>query len=155
MTVAERFASAPSARPRIARGFTLLEVIVALVILSTSGLMLFGWINQNLATAVRLREAQARAQLQLEGVSWLATVNPSAEPEGVREMAGLRLTWRAELIEPERAEFDFGGSLMPRWMVGLYRLRATIACSDGTLRAEWEQTSAGWRPLRGGIAQKP
>jgi len=129
------------------RGFTLLEVIIALVILSTSGLVLFAWINQNLATASRLRESQARSQLQVEGVSWLSTVNPAAEPEGEREMGGLRLTWRATLVEPMRTEFTYGGSLYPRWMVGLYRVNASIARVDGRVQADWEQVIAGWQPV--------
>lgn len=129
------------------RGFTLLEVIVALVILSTSGLVLFGWINQNLATATRLRESQARSQLQIEGVSWLATINPAIEPEGEREMGGLRLSWRTTLVEPMRTEFTYGGSLLPRWMIGLYRVNASITRMDGGVRAEWEQVATGWRPV--------
>lgn len=129
------------------QGFTLLEVIVALVILSTSGLVLFGWINQNLATATRLRESQARSQLQLEGVSWLATINPAAEPEGQREMAGMRLTWRAALLEPMRPEFDFGGALVSRWMIGLYRVNASVTRIDNGLHADWQQVAAGWKPV--------
>lgn len=128
-------------------GFTLLEVIVAMVILSTAGLVLFGWINQNLATASRLRESQARSQLQIEGVSWLATINPVAEPEGEREMGGLRLTWRATLLEPMRPEFDFGGGIAPRWLIGLYRVNASITRTETGLRTDWEQVATGWRSL--------
>jgi general secretion pathway protein I len=135
----------PALVPEPERGFTLLEVIVALVILSTSGLALFGWINQSLSTATRLRDSQARSQLQLEGVSWLETINPAAEPEGEREMGGLRLTWRATLVEPMQTEFTYGGSLAPRWMIGLYRLNASITRTDGSLRSDWEQVSAGWK----------
>lgn len=129
-------------------GFTLLEVIVAMVILSTSGLVLFAWINQNLQTARRLQESQARSQMQMEGVSWLATINPALEPEGERQIGDLHLTWRATPIEPMRPEFDFSGSLQPRWLLGLYRLEATIAREPGEVRAEWVQVVAGWRPLQ-------
>jgi len=125
----------------------LLEVIVALVILSTSGLVLFGWINQNLATATRLRESQVRSQLQIEGVSWLATINPAAEPDGQREMGGLRLAWRSTLLEPMRTEYDFGGALVPRWMIGLYRVDASITRTDTGLRVDWEQVASGWKSI--------
>lgn len=128
-----------------ARGFTLIEVIVALVIMSTAGLVLFSWINQNLETASRLRDSQVRSQLQIEGVSWLSTINPVAEPEGEREMGGLRLTWRATLLEPMRPEFDSGGAIVPRWTLGLYRVNASITRLDGGMRAEWEQVATGWR----------
>ncbi|WP_457445563.1 type II secretion system protein [Roseateles sp. P5_E4] len=137
------------------RGFTLLEVIVALVILSTAGLVLFGWINQNLATATRLRESQARSQLQIEGVSWLATINPVAEPEGDREMGGLRLTWRATLLEPMRPEFDMGGVIVSRWMIGLYRVNASITRLDSGMRTDWEQVATGWRSAFAAPAANP
>jgi len=126
--------------------FTLLEVVVALVILATSGLVLFSWINQNLATATRLSDAQARAQLHSEGVAWLSTVNPASEPEGEREQSGLRLQWRSRLVEPMRTEDDYGGNLVPRWLIGLYRVEATITRIDSGLRAEWAQQIAGWKP---------
>ena len=141
----------PGARSRqcslsASSGFTLLEVVVALVILSTSGLALFSWISQNLATATRLQQSQIRSQLQLEGVSWLSTINPATEPEGERELGGMRLAWRSTLIEPMRPEFDYGGGLLPRWILGLYRLEASITRIDTGLRADWIQVAAGWRP---------
>lgn len=140
----------PSRRARGVRvqpGFTLLEVIVALVILSTSGLVLFGWISQNLATATRLRESQARSQLQLEGISWLAVINPAVEPEGERELGDLRLNWRTTLVEPMRNEYDSGGLLLPRWAIGLYRANAVVTHVKTGLHVEWEQVMAGWKPV--------
>jgi general secretion pathway protein I len=129
-----------------------MEVVVALVILATSGLMLFAWVNQNLETASRLRDAQARAQLQLEGVSWLRLVNPALQPEGALQEGELHLTWTSTLVEPARNEFDFGGSLFPRWEVGLYRIQATLKQGETGPRVSWEQLVAGWRPANAGRA---
>jgi len=72
--------------PRVAviRGFGLLEAIVAVVILGTSGLMLFSWLGQNLATASRVKDAEDRARLQLEAVAWLSNLNPAMESDGER-----------------------------------------------------------------------
>jgi prepilin-type N-terminal cleavage/methylation domain-containing protein len=134
------------------RGFTLIEVIVAMVILSTSGVVLFSWISQNLATASRLRETQARSQLQLEGVSWLETINPALELEGERELAGMKLVWRAVLVEPMRTEFDYGGGLHPRWMLGLYDVHATITRAETGLRMEWSQSLVGWQPVTAAVS---
>lgn len=128
------------------RGFTLMEVVVALMILATSGLMLFAWVNQNLETASRLRDAQARAQLQIEGVSWLGLVNPSNEPQGERHEGELHLSWTSTLVEPPRNEFSFGGGLVPRWELGLYRVRATLKRGDSGPSVQWEQLLSGWRP---------
>ena len=136
----------PYLRRPLARGFTLMEVVVALMILATSGLMLFAWINQNLETASRLRDAQARAQLQIEGVAWLGLVNPTVEPQGERHQADLHLSWTSVLVEPPRNEFDFGGGLVSRWELGLYRVQATLKKGDSGPSVQWEQVLAGWRP---------
>lgn len=140
MTVAER--GAPLA-PR-QRGFTLIEVVVALAILGTAGLMLFAWISQNLQTAVRLQQAQARAQLQIEGVRWLGLINPAQEPQGEQVQGRLQLRWSATLVEPIRTEFTYGGSMLPRWELGLYQVRARLQDgADGPV-VEWEQSVTGW-----------
>ena len=52
---------------------------------------------------------------------------------------------QATLVEPMRSEFTYGDSLMPRWMVGLYRVKASIARTDGQVKADWEQVMAGWQ----------
>lgn len=142
-------------RRPLTSGFTLLEVIVALVVLATAGLVLFGWINQNLSTASRLRESEARSQLQIEGISWLSTINPMAEPDGEREIGGLRLTWRATLLEPARPEYDFAGNLAARWAIGLYRVNASVTRIDSGMRAEWQQVATGWGLLTAGPAPAP
>lgn len=144
MTVADHRASL--ALPR-ARGFTLIEVVVALAILGTAGLMLFAWISQNLQTAVRLEQAQARAQLQIEGVRWLGLINPAREPQGEQTEGRLTLRWSSTLVEPVRHEFDYGGSMLPRWELGLYRVRARLQDgADGPV-VEWEQSVTGWAPV--------
>lgn len=139
-------------RRPVERGFTLLEVVVALLILATSGLMLFSWINQNLATASRLRDAQARAQLHTEGVGWLSLVNPAEEPDGQREQGGVRLSWRSTLVEPMRIGDDYAGGFVPRWMVGLYRVEATVTRMDSGLEARWQQLVSGWKPAIRAVA---
>lgn len=133
------------------RGFGLLEAIVALVILGTSGLMVFTWINQNLQTATRVKDAEAQAQLQLEAQSWLASLNPALAPGGEKAVGSLRLSWRSELLEPMRDEFDQWGHLAPRWQLGLYRIHVQAMRVDSGQQVEWRQIAAGWK-LKSGFA---
>ena len=128
------------------RGFTLIEVVVAMAILGTAGMMLFAWISQNLQTAVRIQQAQARAQLQIEGVRWLGLINPSVEPEGAQDQGELHLRWTSTLVEPPRGEFDFGGSMLPRWELALYRVHAKLHEGQDGPVIEWEQLVTGWAP---------
>ncbi|MEO3693298.1 type II secretion system protein [Roseateles paludis] len=135
----------------LVRGFTLLEVVVALMILATSGLALFAWLSQNMQTASRLELVQRRAQLQLEGIEWLATINPALEPEGVRIKGELKLVWTSALLEAPRPEFDHGGAMVPRWQLSLHRIAAKLEKLDSQLSVEWEQDLVGRRMLFGAL----
>lgn len=137
------------------RGFGLLEAIVALLILATSGLMLFAWINQNLNGAARIKDAETRAQLQLEAQGWVAKLNPAQQPEGELEIAGMQLAWRSELVEPMRDEFSYGGHIVPRWQLGLYRVKVSARHKGTSLQADWQQLVAGWRGKPGFVASQP
>ena len=130
-------------------GFGLLEAIVALVILGSAGLMLFGWINSNLVTASRLKDVEQRAQWRLEAQAWLTTLNPAKQAQGETAIGKLRLTWRSDLVEPMRDEFNLFGNLEPRWRLGLYRVSAQLREGDGAPVVDWQQLVAGWR-LRSG-----
>ncbi|MEH0165280.1 hypothetical protein [Roseateles microcysteis] len=128
---------------RLSRGFGLLEAIVALAILGSTGLVLIAWINQNIVTATQIKEAEARAQIQLETQAWLAVLNPALEPKGERQLGELKISWESELVEPMRDEFSFTGAFVPRWRLGLYRVKARASRSE--VNAEWQQLVAGWQ----------
>lgn len=116
-----------------------------MVILGSAGLLLFGWIQQSLESASRIRAVERRAALQLEAQEYLSRVNPAQRPSGQETLPGLRLEWSAELVEPMRNESDYAGNLQPQWRLGLYRLKAR-ASRDAEF-AEWSQLQAGWVPL--------
>lgn len=127
----------------LSRGFGLLEAIVALAILGTTGLVLMAWINQNIVTASQIKDAEARARLQLEAQAWLAVLNPALEPKGERQFGELKISWDSHLVEPMRDEYSFTGAFVPRWRIGLYRVQARA--SRAALSSEWQQLVAGWQ----------
>lgn len=118
-----------SGRGRCSRaqlGFGLLEAIVALTVLAGAGLALFAWINQNLQTASRLQERELEARLQLQSVALLGALNPAQQPIGELQQAGLLLTWRAELVEPARANAGFNPPETGPWLLGLYQVQLKV-----------------------------
>ncbi len=125
-----------------ARGFGLLESIVAMAILGSAGLVLFGWLQSSLETASRFREAEQRARLQLEAQAWASALNPMVQPEGETELGALRIRWKSEALEPVRDEFDYGGQLQPVWRVALYAVSFEV--SQGPVKASWRQQIAGF-----------
>jgi general secretion pathway protein I len=127
--------------PARSRGFGLLEAIVALTILASSGLALFAWIQQNLQTAARLKLKEQQAALILNAQALLETVNPSAAPSGEIVQGALAVRWSGSLIEPARPNAGFAAPATGDWMVGLYRLQ--VRASEGAVEAEFSMLKAG------------
>lgn len=136
-----------SSRRRL-QGFGLIEAVVALALLGSLGLVLFSWINQSVIETTRIKDAEARAQLQLDAQAWLSTLNPALEPEGKREFGEISVSWTSALVEPMRNEFDLGGALAPRWRVGLYQVKIKAGRAAGQ-SIEWTQLVAGWQEIGG------
>src|SRR3974377_946954 len=64
------------------RGFTLLEAVVALVLIGTTGMALMAWINTGLETVARVQDASARGEALRNALEQMQTVNPLLEPNG-------------------------------------------------------------------------
>ncbi len=134
---------------RLLGGFGLLEAIVAIAILGTSGLMLFGWINDNLLTASRLKDAEQRATIQLEVSGYIAKLNPALRPEGQDRIGDLQVEWKSMLLEPMRDEFNYDGYITPHWRLGLFRVSVRARKASTGVQDEWTQIVAGWRAIGG------
>jgi len=116
---------------------------VALTILAGSGMALFAWIGQNLRDLARIEQTQARAALQLAAQGLLAGVDPFQEPAGERSLGGIKVSWRASVMEPMRPSFPFAGSRSPRWQVGLYRLEVRAVDAARGLQADFNVDQVG------------
>ncbi len=132
------------------RGFGLLEAIVALVILASSGLALFAWIGQNLADVRRTEDVQARAALQLTALAMVSNINPFVQPKGERRVGAVVVRWTSELVEPPRYSLPFAGAHAPRWEVGLYRLDVVSAEDSTGTRVEFSLEQTGLNDLTAG-----
>lgn len=80
--------------PANARGFTLLEAIVAMVIMASALLALYSWLSAstlslNRARAQALALDDARSALEL-----MDTINPSREPRGEVRLDALDIRWQ-------------------------------------------------------------
>lgn len=127
-------------------GFGLLEAIVALVLISSAGLALFTWINQSLQTASRIEQREREARLKLDALALMQPVNPSLQAEGKVTQAGIELSWRGELLEPEIPNATFAGDNPGPWRVALYRVKVSAAHAAQGLQTEFELIKAGYRP---------
>lgn len=119
-------------RPLQQHGFTLLEAIVALVLLSTTGMALFSWINTTLSGLNRTLEHSQKAQYRINAVALMQQINPAADPQGEITTHTFIVQWKATAIAPLKQEIDVTG--MPgSYLIGLFDSNVTVLQGNTTL----------------------
>lgn len=129
--------------PRDGAGFGLLEAIVALALLAGTGLALFSWIQQSLHDATRLQQRDLEARLMLSAQALIETTNPMLQAQGSVEADDLRVTWRAEAIEPERRSSTFVPGVSGPFRMGLYRVHVNARDVRQGIEVHFEQWQVG------------
>lgn len=112
-----------------ARGFSLLEAIVALVVMSLGVMALFSWINTSLLAMQRAEANERRLQATELSLEYVKALNPLMQETGTVELGGWRLSWTSTALEPLRRGMDGGGE-PGIFEVGLYEV--TAVADDGT-----------------------
>lgn len=131
---------------RGARGFSLLEAIVALAILATAGLALFASMSQSVQMVSRAENARLADSAVRNAVAWMETVNPMQTPQGEQELGDVTLRWSAQLVEPERDAMT--GYLQPGlYRLGLYDVHLELL-RDGRPLTEAVVRRVGYRQVR-------
>lgn len=125
------------------RGFGLLEAIVALTLLASTGAALFVWIGQSLREASRADVAQQRAADQLLAQAVMQAVNPQVEPAGERQVGVLRIRWQSTLRAPMRLSLPSTAREAPRWRVGLFDVDVETSATEEGRSARFALVLAG------------
>lgn len=81
--------------PSKQRGFSLLEAVVAMVLISGAGYALFGWINSNIMALNRIHETNARSIATQNILEYMDNINPMLKPEGNAALGGYTIQWKA------------------------------------------------------------
>lgn len=132
-------------------GFSLLEALVAMVILASSGWALLNWVHASITSLRRVEDANARTEASRNAVEFLQGVNPSLRPQGQFEMGEVRLQWQARPIAGPMDNMDY-----PRGQ-GLYELTlfdTTVKAYRGQeLWFEFQLKQVGYRKVRQTLSQ--
>ena len=137
---------------RQSRGFSLIEVLAAMVIFSAGAVILFGWIAQTADRLGRLDAEQTTLFGQLTGLEFIRTLNPMQRPSGETLIDGIRIRWQSEPIGDDAAVVDGGGE--GNYRVQLYRVRVSTVAAQGQ-EAEQSIYLAGWRERARAAAGQP
>ena len=98
-------------------GFTLLEAVVAIVILSTSGLAVYSWLSTSLDGLRRVNDTVALKQLTDDLDAYFHVLQVDAETDRRFDLNGYNISWTAKLVEPRRvgvyplglpSDYEFG-----------------------------------------------
>lgn len=130
------------------RGLSLLEVIVALVVISGFGAALFVWAGQTLQTASRAALVQQEAELERNVTEIAYSLNPALRPSGELLTPTHRYQWRAVVTQGPSDQVRLMFGISP-WQVALFNVRFTVtdlAAPESPLISE--RTVAGYRQVR-------
>lgn|GEM_PF-5703257 len=110
------------------RGFALLEALVALVLLASTGVVLIQWLQQGTETLGRLERSERELADREWALAMLQTRSLLTEPEGLLERDGLQLRWTTVRATPPRANGTPGGVAGP-WLLSLVELQVELSRS--------------------------
>ena len=129
------------------RGFTLLEAIVALVLIGTMGMALFGWINNTLLSLHRIQDANAVAEAKLNALAYMDTVNPMLRPDGKAALGAYRLSWQATAATAiqDNTGYPRGVGL---YQLALYDTQVKVERADGEAWFEFALKQVGYKKAR-------
>lgn len=99
------------------RGFSLLEMIAALTILSIGSVVLFSWLGQTMSQLNRFESQERESMAKLQAIEYLTMLNPAKTPEGKQAFERFRMEWKGA---PARESRD---TVSPSGGLGLYEVQ--------------------------------
>lgn len=139
----QRNTRAPRSAPR---GFTLLEAIVALVLMATTLISLYTWLAANTIAISRAQASTAALMDARAGLALVESVNPMQEPSGERELGPLTVRWTSEpVVEPQPGLSRAG--LPTLFRIGLYRMSVDVLRGPQVVRT-FEVRRTGWEQVQ-------
>lgn len=128
-------------------GFTLIEALVALVVLGSAGMALFSWINASIMSLRRVEDANARSDAMANVIEYLQAVNPMITPVGRADLGHYTIEWTAAPVTPvaDGSGYPRGISL---YQLALFDTRVVAAKPGDSAWFEFTLTLAGHKKVR-------
>lgn len=127
-------------------GFTLLEAIVAMVIMATALLALYSWLSANTLALNRVQAQTRSLEDARAALAAVADVNPAATPAGERTIGPLLVRWQSESVAGRRPGLSEAG-MTTQFDHELYLVSVEVL-RDGRVTREFSFRKAGWAVAR-------
>ena len=131
----------------------MIEVLAAMVIFSTSAVVLFTWIGQTADRLARLNTEQTVLFAELAALEYARGLNPMATPSGSTQLAEIELQWRAQPVGAEAPSLMLSGA-SGMYMVQLYEVQLDVR-PPGVEPGRRTLMLAGWRQTREAVNETP
>lgn len=132
-------------RPRT-RGLSMVEVLAAMVIFSSSAVLLFGWMADASSRLARLRAEQRLLFAQLSVIEYAKTLNPMQAPQGDIQLAdGVKVSWRSRQVGPATLPGPRGNL----YEAALFEVELKAEAGWGEVPSQ-QLLLAGWKQVREG-----
>ena len=131
-------------------GFTLLEAIVALVLISSAGLALFSWINGSIMTLSRIHDVNARSEATMNVLEYMDRVNPMLMPEGTAPLGAYSVSWRSQAVSniSEGVNYPRGQSL---YQMALYSTAVSVKNARNQIWFDLRLQQVGYKRVRSNV----
>ena len=130
-----------------AQGFSLLEVIVALVLITSIGMALFSWMNTNTLSLQRVQFVQQRNIATRNALMYINTLNPLQTPQGSTTLGSYIVNWNAKALEPPKDGMAHTGG-QGFYQVGLYEVAVEVQDLDKQVLANFTVREVGYLQVR-------
>ena len=125
-----------------------------MVLVASFGMALFSWINSNIITLSRVKEATAESEATASVLDYMSTVNPMLTPQGDADLGRYRISWKANtIVEPrDGTGYPFGVS---QYQIALYDTKIEVQRADGKPWFAFALEQTGFKQVRFFSAQQP
>lgn len=114
-------------RQPASRGFTLLEAIVAMAVMSLALVPMVAFVAQSANELQRAGESNERSFVMQSALALMEPINPMAEAEGSLPLdRNITLAWESTPIVEPNPGINVGSGL-PAYRLGFYKVHVTLA----------------------------
>jgi general secretion pathway protein I len=127
-----------------ARGFTLLEAIIAIAILGIALIPLLSFTSQSVLQLHAAADSNARSIAEQNVLAFLETLNPLDQPTGSTTLGDLRVQWSSKPLV-DQSQNTTPGSALPYYVIGFYSVDVRVSRDGADPWFEFAARKVGYR----------